>query len=208
LLTEGLILSAMGAAGGILLAYWCRDLLVLLFPSGGGIVAHLEGTVDARVLALTTGICLISTLLVGLFPAIQASRVDLASVLRTESGAVLGGHGKSRFRSTLVLIQLSLSFVLLVGAVLLIRSMDRLRNANPGFSTENVLTTGVDLLAAGYDAARAKNFQDELVNRVRSLGGVESAALARVRPFSYIPYSQAPIAVEGYRPGPDEQPVA
>jgi hypothetical protein len=70
-----------------------------------------------------------------------------------------------------------------------------------------VLTTGVDLVGAGYDAQRAKNFQDELIDRLQALGGVESAALSRITPFSYGNYSSAPIAVDGYEAKPDEQPT-
>src|SRR5207302_8563561 len=77
----------------------------------------------------------------------------------------------------------------------------------PGFSTEAVLTTSVDLFAAGYDAQRGKSFQDELVDRAEGLGGVESAAFARITPLGYRGYSSAPIAVEGYQSAPDEQPI-
>jgi predicted permease len=208
LLTEGLVLAIFAAGAGLLVAYWCRNLLVVFFPSLGGMAANLRGQMDWRVLALSTGACLISTLLFALVPAIQASKIDLAGSLKSESGAVVGVRGRSRLRSSLVVAQVSLSFLLLVGAVLLVRSMQRIRTADPGFATQNVLTTVVDLVPAGYDAQRARNFQDALVDRVKALGGVESAAFARVRPFSYATYSSAPIAVEGYQPAPDEQPTS
>jgi macrolide transport system ATP-binding/permease protein len=208
LLTEGLILSIFAAAGGLLVAYLCRNLLVVFFPSSGSLVANLKGEIDWRVLAFSALVCLISTLLFGLVPAIQASKVDLVSALKTESGAAFGGRGRSRVRSALVLVQISLSFVSLVGVVLLVQSLQRIRTASPGFSTENVLTTGVDLRAAGYDTQRAKDFQDQLLDRVQALAGVESAAFARVQPFSYSPFFSSPIAVDGYRPAPDEEPAA
>jgi predicted permease len=107
-----------------------------------------------------------------------------------------------------VLVQMSLSFVLLVGAGLLIQSLQAVRNASPGFLTQGVLTTGVDLFTAGYDPQRAKTFQDELIDRVQALGGVESAALSRITPFSYRTYSTASIAVDGYAAPPDQQPTA
>jgi predicted permease len=208
LLTEGLILSSIAAAGGLFVAYWCRDLLALFFPSSGPITSNLKGEIDWRVLAFSAGVCLISTLLFGLVPAIQSSKIDLAAALNSESAAVSGGRAKSRLRSSLVLVQVSLSFMLLVGAGLIIQSLQRIRTANPGFSTQGVLTTSVDLVAAGYDAQRAKTFQDALIDRVQALGGVESAALSRVRPFSYATYFSAPIAVDGYQPAADEQPTA
>ena len=104
------------------------------------------------------------------------------------------------------MVQVSLSFVLLVGAGLVIQSLQRVRTARPGFSTQ-VLSTAVNLFAAGYDAPRARSFQDELLDRVQALGGVESAAFSRITPFSYRTYSSTPIAVDGYQAAPDEQPT-
>jgi macrolide transport system ATP-binding/permease protein len=208
LLTEGLILSVIAAAGGLVVATWLRNALALLVPPRGGVVLRLPGELDWRVLALSAGVCLASTLLFGLVPAILTSNIDVAGALRSESGGVVGGRGRSWVRSGLVLVQMSLSFVLLVGAGLLIQSVQEIRNASPGFSTQGVLTTSVDLFTAGYDPQRAKIFQDELIDRVQALGGVESAALSRMTPFSYRTYSTAPIAVDGYDVPPDQQLTA
>src|SRR5712664_1489582 len=173
LLTEGLILSAFGAAGGLLVAHRCRYPLVL-----------------------------------GLVPATQSGKVDLAAALKSESAGVVGSRGTAWVRSGLVLVQVSLSFVLLVGAGLLLQSLQRIRMASPGFSTHGVLFTAVDLVSAGYDAKRARNFQDDLMDRVQALPGVESAAFARVTPLGYGTYSSSPITVDGYQPLPEEQPAA
>jgi macrolide transport system ATP-binding/permease protein len=207
LLTEGLILSAFAAAGGVLVAHGCRNVLVLFFPPRGGVPLDLSAALDWRVLAVSGAVCLVSTVLFALVPALQASKIDLAGALKAESGGVVGGIRRARVRSGLVLVQVSLSFILLVGAGLLVRSMQAIRTADPGFST-GVLTTGVDLNSSGYDTPRKKNFQDELLDRVRAIPGVESAAYGRTRQFGYRPYSSAPIAVEGYQPAPDEQLAA
>ncbi len=207
LFIEGLILSAFGAAGGLLVAHWCRHALVLLFPARGGISMHLLGEIDWRVLTLSAGICVIATLLVGLVPAIQTGKLDLASSLKADSAGVVGGHARAWVRSGLVILQVSLSFVLLVGAGLLLHSLQKIRNTSPGFSTREVLDTGVNLVAAGYDAQRAQNFQDELLARVRPLPGVESAAFARMTPLSYGSYSESLVSVDGYQPPPEEQPT-
>lgn len=206
LLTEGLILSALAAVGGLAVAYWCRNMLVLLMPFRG-VPLYLPGKLDWRVLALSAGVALISTLVFALVPAIQTSKVDLAGALKLESAGAAGGRGKARLRSSLVLVQVSLSFVLLVGAGLLLQSMQRIRSASPGFSTQNVLLTTINLFAAGYDPARARSFQNELMLRVQALPGVESAAYARIAPFSYRTYSSGPITVDGYQARPDEQPA-
>src|SRR2546426_8875222 len=207
LLTEGLVLSLFGAAGGLLLAHWCRPALVLLFPARGGVQMHLPGEIDWRVLALSVAVCLATTLLMGLVPALQTGKIDLAQSMKMESTGVVGGRGRAWVRSGLVLVQVSLSFVLLVGTGLLMQSLLKVRNASPGFNTRGVLDTAIDLVSAGYTPARAQTFQDALLERVRSLPGVESAAFAKMTPLSYVSSATAPIVVDGYTPPPEESPT-
>jgi predicted permease len=208
LVSEGLLLSLIAAVGGIAVAYWCRNALVLAFPPPlPGTVIDYPGQIDWRVLAASAGICMASTLLFALVPAIRASDVDLSNALKTEAGGVLGGTGRSRLRSALVLVQVSLSFILLAGTGLLLQSLVKMRNASPGFNT-SVVSSVVDLFSAGYNPDRAKVFHTQLLDRVRTLSGVESAALTRVIPFSYNTFSSAPIEVDGYQPPPNEQPTA
>ena len=208
LLTEGLILATTAAAGGLVVANWFRDALALLVPPRGGVTLRLPGELDWRVVAVTASVCLVSTLLFALVPAILTSRVDLAGALRSLSGSVVGARGRAWIRSTLVLVQVSMSFVLLVGAGLLVLSLNAVRTATPGFTTDGVLVTSIDLFTAGYDSQRAKVYQDQLIDRLQSVGGVESAAFSRLAPFTYRNYSSAPIAVDGYVPPPDEQPTS
>src|SRR6266700_5854888 len=207
LLTEGLVLSLFGAAGGLLVAYWCRHALVLLFPARGGVQMHLPGEIDWRVLALSAGVCLATTLLMGLVPALQTGKIDLAQSMKMESAGVVGGRERAWARSGLVLVQVSLSFVLLVGAGLLMQSLLKVRTASPGFNTRGVQDTAIDLVSAGYTPARAQTFQDALLERVRSLPGVESAAFARMTPLSYVSSASAPIVVDGYTPPLEESPT-
>ena len=206
LLTEGLILSTLAAAGGLLVANWCRNALVRIIPPRG-VQMRISGDIDWRVLALSAAVCLISTLFFGLVPAIQSSKVDLAGALKSESGSVVGARHGSWIRSTLVLLQVALSFILLVATGLLIQSLRRIQTASPGFSTQGVVLTAVNLFAAGYDAPRARDFENQLMDRVQSLSGVESAAYGRISPFSYRTYSSAPIAVDGYEAPPDQLPT-
>jgi len=207
LLTEALVLSLFGATGGLLMAYWCRHALVLLFPARGGVQMHLPGEIDWRVLALSAAVCLATTLLMGLVPALQTGKIDLADALKMESAGVVGGRGRAWVRSGLVLVQVSLSFVLLVGVGLLMQSLLKIRTASPGFNTRGVQDTAIDLVSAGYTPARAQTFQDALLERVRSLPGVESAAFARMTPLSYVSSASAPIVVDGYTPPPEESPT-
>jgi macrolide transport system ATP-binding/permease protein len=207
LFTEALILSAFGTAGGLLVAHWCRHALVLLFPARGGVAMHLPGEIDWRVLLLSAAVCLLATLLLGLVPAMQTSKIDLAGALKAGSAGVVGSRGRAWVRSGLVVVQVSLSFVLLVGAGLLIQSLQKIRTSSPGFSTHGVMFTGVGLVSAAYDAQRAQNFQVQLIDRVKAMPGVESVVFARMTPLSYGSFSSTPIAVDGYDVPPEERPT-
>ncbi|PYI91105.1 MAG: permease, partial [Verrucomicrobia bacterium] len=205
LFTEGLLLAFLAAVGGIAVAYWCRNALVLSFPSpAAGIVIDFPGQIDWRVLVVSAAVCILATLIFALVPAIQASHVDLSGALKTEAGGVLSGSSRSRLRSGLVLVQVSLSFVLLAGTGLLLQSLQQMQNASPGFSTD-VIVSGADLFSAGYNLERAKAFHIQLLDRVREIPGVESATLSRLAPFSYGVFSSAPLEIDGYQPAPDEQ---
>jgi putative ABC transport system permease protein len=143
-----------------------------------------------------------------LVPAFQTRHLALADTLKTEASSVMGARGRAWFRSSLVVLQVTLSFVLLVGATLLMQSLRKIRTTSPGFTTTRVFDTWIPFVAAGYDAPRAKTFQDELIQRVRALPGVEAAAYARVVPLGYQTFSSTAIAVDGYEPQPNEQPTA
>lgn len=204
LLTEGLILSAIGTVGGLLMAYLCRDVLLMLLPVRQGM--YLSGTIDIRVMALSAGICLLVTLIVGIIPAFQTRHLDVAGPLKADASGVVGARGKAWMRSGLVVFQVSLSFILLVGAALLLESLQKIRTSNPGFSTTSVEVTRVSLVVAGYDVPRAKVFEDGLIDRLRGLPGIESAAFAAITPLGYQGYASSPIAVDGYQPLPDDRP--
>jgi predicted permease len=209
LFTEGLLLSLIAAAGGITVAYWCRNALVLMAPiRSPGIIIDYPGQLDWRVLALSVAVCIASTMLFALIPAIQASHVDLSGALKSEGGGLVGGSGRSRVRSVLVFVQVALSFVLIAGTALLLRSLVQMQNSDPGFSTRNVVVSSADLFPAGYKLDRAKIFYEQMLQRIRALPGVQSATLEAVRPFSYADYSSAPLEIEGYQPPRNEQVAA
>jgi predicted permease len=140
-------------------------------------------------------------------PALQTDKIDLASSMKMESAGVVGGRGRAWVRSGLVLVQVSLSFILLVGTGLLMQSLLTIRGTSPGFNARGVQYAGIDLVVAGYTPARVLTFQDELLERVRSLPGVESAAFARMIPLSYVSSATAPIVVDGYTPPLEESPT-
>ncbi len=208
LVTEGAILSVIATGAGLVAAYWSRDVLSLFFAPRGGVSLSFSPYFDWRVLALSGAVGLASTLAFALVPALQASNVDLAGALKADSRSSSGGRGMSRIRSSLVIVQVSLSFILLVGAGLLMTSLQRIRSASPGFRTDGVLLTGLNMFAAGYDTLRARIVEDQALERLRTISGVQSVALARSTPFTTRPYDSGPIAVDGYVPAPNEQPTA
>ena len=164
----------------------------------------LPGQVDWRVLVASVVICIGATMLFALMPAIHASHIDLSGALKTGGGGVVSGSNRSRLRSALVLVQVSLSFVLLAGTGLLLQSLQRMQKTSPGFSTD-VIVSRADLVSAGYNLERAKAFDTQLLDRVREIPGVESATLSRLIPFSYGDFSTVSLAIDGYQPSPDEQ---
>ena len=206
--TEGFILAAIGTAAGLLVAYASRGALGLFFAPRGGVKLVFGAAFDWRVVAVTIAIGVGSTLLFAVVPAVHATRQDLASALRAAApGAIRGGH-RGRLRSALVLVQIGLGVLLLIGAGLTVRSLGELLRAEPGFSTANVTTGAINLFAAGYDSARARRFEDDLLQRTRAIGGISQAALGRNLPFSTRPYDNGTITVDGYVPSRDERPTA
>jgi putative ABC transport system permease protein len=143
-----------------------------------------------------------------LAPALHATRGDLASSIRAAAPGAMAGGTRGRLRGSLVVLQVCLSVVLLIGAALVATSLRRILDADPGFAMREVTTTAVNLLAAGYDSARAHRFEDAVLASTRTIGGVSSAALAKSLPLSTRPYDSGPIAIDGYQPAEDEQPTA
>jgi predicted permease len=205
MLTEAIILSAIAGVCGLVAAYWARGGLVFLFPPRGTTPLRLPADLDWRVLLLSIGIAFTATLLFGLIPAMLASKVDLVGGLKADASGAVGG--RARVRAGLVFVQVALSFVLVVGAGLVVESLRHMRTASPGFDADRVVVTYIDMAAAGYDTTRANVFKDRLIERIDALPGVESAAFVGGPPFAYAGGASAPIAVDGYEAPPDQAPT-
>jgi putative ABC transport system permease protein len=183
LLTEGLVLSAFGAGGGIGMA-WAAARLVnsmrLPLPIPLSFALHL----DSRVLLFTIGVSTLAGLLAGLAPALQATRRDLVAALKGElaSASVVGR--RFTLRDSLVAAQIAVSLVLLVSAALLTRSIGALQRVDLGFRPAGLVAVSTELSLIGYDDARAKQFYDSAQERARALPGVEAVALTERQPFA------------------------
>ena len=207
MLTEAVILSSIAGVCGFVAASWARGALVFLFPPRGTTPLRLPADLDARVLLVSVGIAFAATLLFGLIPAMLASNVDLVGGLKTDSAGAVGGPARARVRATFVFVQVAVSFVLIVGAGLVVESLYHMRAASPGFDADRVLVTYIDLAAADYDISRANVFKDRLIERIGALPGVEGAAFVGGSPFAYAGGGSAPVAVDGYRTQSGEAPT-
>jgi putative ABC transport system permease protein len=175
LLTESLLLAALGGAVGLALSLWLTKLLIAISPAD---VPRLDEVgLDVRVLGFTVGVVALVGLLFGLAPALQVSKTNLNDVLKEGGRGSNEGYGRNRVRALLVVSEIALSVLLLIGAGLLIKSFVLLRDVNPGFDPENVLTMRVALFDPRYyrDIQLQPAFFRELTGRVSALPGVEAA---------------------------------
>jgi putative ABC transport system permease protein len=173
LLTESVLLGLMGGALGCGLAVWGLDLLLAAIPID--LPFWMRFDLDGRVLGFTAGVTLLTGLIFGAAPALQASNINLNEALK-EGGRSASGAGRHRMLRSLVVAEVALSLVLLIGAGLMMRSFMHLRGANPGLNPENLLTLRVDLPEAKYDTAeKPQVFFKELLERVGALPGVQAA---------------------------------
>jgi putative ABC transport system permease protein len=171
LLTESVVLGAIGGAVGLLLAVWGLDALIALSPAD---VPLNQTSIDVRVLGFTLVVSLLTGLIFGLVPALQASKPDLNDALKEGGRGAGGGVRAIRIRNLLVVSEIALSLVLLVGAGLLIRSFIRLQQFELGFNPENLLTMRVQLPGSKYREEKQRAFFQQLMERMEAVPGVQS----------------------------------
>lgn len=183
LLTESVLLAGLGGAAGLLLAWWGAEVLVSLSPPELGVLQGIK--ISAPVLGFTFAIALLTGVLFGLVPALEASNIKLSETLK-EAGRSLGGSARSqRLRNVLVVAEVALALVLLVGAGLLIRSFMRLQAVGTGFNPENVLTMRVALPGRKYnDDPKRISFFTQAVTQMQALPGIESTGVINFMPFA------------------------
>src|SRR5262245_49553913 len=194
LLTESLLLALIGGALGVLLALWSMDFLVKLSPVT--FPSFVKLTLDARVLGFSLLISVLTGAMFGLAPALQAARPVLNENLKAGGWHASGGSGRNRLLGSLVVSEIALSLTLLIGAGLMIRSLQRLQAVDPGFNSERLLTMWVSLPAQRYQRAQMADFSQRLLEGLQSLPGARSVALASDLPLSGST-SAGPIDLEG-----------
>ena len=181
LLTESVLLAIVGGAAGVLLALWGIDLLVALLP---GEVPRLNTIgIDGRVLGFSLGLSLLTGVLFGLAPALQASKPDLQAALKEGGKAATAGAGR-RLRGLLVVAEVALALMLVIGAGLLIKSFWRRQQVDPGFKAQNVLSLQVAPPASAYEKAERKRvFYRQVIERVAALPGVQAVGGIHLLPM-------------------------
>jgi putative ABC transport system permease protein len=187
LLTESVMLSALGGVAGLLLAYWCLGAIVaarlpLPFPADEALA------LDPRVLTFTIALSLLTGLLFGLAPALQSSKADVVPVLKNElvpsAGASRGVKGLFSLRQALVVVQIALSVVSLVAGGLFLRDLRHAQAIDPGFVTSGVLVANFNLNREGYTPERGAIFHDRVLERLGGVPGVQSVAIAQNPPLA------------------------
>jgi putative ABC transport system permease protein len=204
LMTESLLLSLAGGIIGLFFAFWTKD-IIRSFAAGDGGANAPDIPLDSRVLLFTLVVSVLSGVLFGLVPALQASRPDLVGALKTEIPMTSKRRFRFNLRKTLVVLQVGLSLIALITAGLFVRSLQKASEVNPGFITENMLLMGFDLGSAGYTEAQGKVFHRRLLDGVSALPGVKGATIARDRPFGggFL----RSVFIEGRDPGPSGRGV-
>jgi putative ABC transport system permease protein len=183
LLTENILLAALGGALGLLLAFYLVKFLVALEPANIPRLSEID--LDGRVVVFTLCVSLLAGVVSGLVPAWQASKIDFNEALKEGGRSAMSGVSSSYLRGLFVVAEVALALVLLVGAGLMIRSFLRLQAVDPGFNTQNLLTMRLLLPEPAYlDMKKRTAFFEQAIKRIGELPGVQSASAISHIPFS------------------------
>ena len=205
LLTESVLLSLIAGVAGILLAVWLLNVLLAFMPAlPEGFRVALDLSLDWRVVVYTVAFATLTGIFFGLAPALQSSKADVATVLKNDSSLFTGLYRKSRVRMALVVVQVAFSLLLLVGAGLVLRSIEKIRPTRMGFSTENFVVAPLTLDETKYDRTKSQEFYRQLSERVATLPGVQSVTLVDIVQGGLLGRSRSSTDIEGYQRQPGE----
>ncbi|HTV59728.1 MAG TPA: ABC transporter permease [Verrucomicrobiae bacterium] len=202
LMAESVMLALAGGALAMLITLWTAGSFARFIPPAG-IPVSLDVTVDRAVLGATLGFALATAVLFGILPALRSSRLAPVDVLKEESGTASGNIRKAKLSTALVVAQVSMSLLLLICAGLIVRGFREQQKVNPGFNANHMLLETFNLFSSGYTDEQGIAFERELRERLETLPGVKSAALASWVPLGFS-YSARKVAPEGYVPQPHE----
>ena len=198
LLVESLVLSLAGGAFGILVSAWVGRALIAALPFADA-ARTLQSDPDLRVGFFALALSIVTGVVFGIIPAFQTTRVAVASTLKNEAGAVIGGSAPFRFRRGLVVAQIALSLLLLVGAGLFTRSLQNLRALDPGFQPDRLITFAIDPSLSGHDKAAGLGIIARVREELAAEPGVKSVSMSDV-PFMTNSNNMSTISVPGFEP--------
>ncbi|HSJ23251.1 MAG TPA: ABC transporter permease [Longimicrobiales bacterium] len=200
LLTESLVLAALGGLAGLLVANATLGFISSTLPPE--VSATLEPRLDGTALLFTAAVAMLTGVLFGMFPALNSTRPELVSTIRTNAGNLTAGRAASRFRSVLVTSQVALAMALLVTAGLFLRSLDNVSRVELGLQPEGVVTFGVSPVRNGYDQDRTRVFFQRLEEELAALPGVTSVTASLVPLLSGSTWNND-VNVQGFERTPD-----
>jgi len=199
LITENMLLALIGGALGIFVGVIGIDILIKLLPEDLSIIGIRNVSIDLRVLIFTLGISLATGLIFGLLPLLQFTDPKIGESLK-EGGRNRLGTGNSKIRSFLVVSEVAFALMLLIGAALLMKSLLRLMNVNPGFESQNVLTMQLNLPDTRYaEQVQIRDFYSQLLEKLKSLPGVINAGTTNALPLGGS-YTDTTFLIEGQSP--------
>ena len=205
LLTESVMLSAIAGVLGAVLALWGLHLMMVFMPAlPEGIRVAIDVPLDWRVLAYTIAVSMATGLLLGLAPALHCAKAAVSTVLRDESSAVTPRYRTSRIRTSLLIAQVACSVLLLIGAGLMLRSLENVRPTRLGFHSEDMVVAPIVLDESDYTRRDTQRFYERLAEVLTAIPGVHAVSLVDGMPGGFMSRSRSSIEIEGYAARPDE----
>ena len=206
LLTESFMLAAFAGIIGAVMAYWTMDVIMAFVPPVD-MPIDLGLRMDTTTLLFALGVSMVTGLVFGLAPALQASSNQTINALKEEGRSGSGGRTTGRLRNALVVAQVAVCLVLLVGATLFLRSFIAAQSLSPGFDASHVVTASMDMFPSGYTGDRHREFQRRAIEAVQAVPGVQSAAFGSRLPLGFGGNNSTSVGVEGYVPRENEEIV-
>jgi len=202
LMVESVLLALAGGGVAMLLTTWTAGTFAAFVPPSS-LPFTLNGHADRTVLLVTMVVAILSAMIFGILPGLRTSSLEPITVLKEEAGSMSSGIHKSRLSRALVVVQISLSLLLLISAGLFARSLRNAQRLDPGFDPNHVLLASYELGPAGYSEAQGIAFHRQLLSKLEALPGVESVTLADFSPLSFSLHSDD-VLPDGYLPKPGE----
>ena len=206
LLTESFLLAIVAGITGVVMAYWTMDVIMAFVPPVD-MPIDLGLRMDTTTLLFALGVSMVTGLVFGLAPALQASSNQTINALKEEGRSGSGGRTSGRLRNALVVAQVAVCLVLLVGATLFLRSFIAAQSLSPGFDASHVVTASMDMFPSGYTGDRHREFQRRAIEAVQAVPGVQSAAFGSRLPLGFGGNNSTSVGVEGYVPRENEEIV-